>query len=137
MRAVVVVDKHPAIRLRVTAQHVPHRRDVLRSLEMAHVGESAGGHDHDVRTLGGDIAGICERVQSNVDAEPLDSITQPVRNAGQLPAPRRPRREQDLTAERVRGFEQDHIVTALRAHPCRLQTAAAAAHDYDAPPRSR
>ena len=134
--AVLVEHEHLFARLDLPAEDVPQSGRVLPSLEVADVRQASSGDDHHVGALCPHVGRLRERVQADVDAEALDAAREPVGDPGELAAPRRSRREQDLTTELSRRLEEDDLVTALRAHPRRLQTSGAAAHDEHSTPRA-
>ena len=127
--AALVDHQHRAGALDLAGQHVPRGDRQLTALEMADVGQTAGGDDDDVGVLGDDVVGLGQPVEPDVDAEPRDFRPEPVRDADQLAAPGRLGGEHDLAAELGPGLEQHDLVAARRRDPRGLEPARPAADD--------
>ena len=104
---------------------------MLRSVDPVEIGDAAGGDDHDIDILRPGLLGLQVPVELHLDPERLELPDAPVDEPDEVPAPVRLHREEHLPAERAGCLDEAHLVTALGAHPRRLQSARAAARDQD------
>ena len=77
------------------------------------------------------VLGLGVAVDAQRDAEALDLGREPLRDAEQILAPRRPRREHDLPARFARRLEHDDLVTTQRRDPRRFQAGRPRPHHHD------